>query len=818
MKNKIIFYLAFVLILFPHISLAVVNLPWSSTYNCNEWKTSDGQNPNCDSLWEGGGWTCDNGDGTYKEEQITATANYSGGGGGKGQRHWLGDGVNNTSGGMSASFLSSQTEIWVRWYMRYEQGFEWNPYLMNQKILYFDPVSFPRLIVEYYGQDKVQIYSYASSQGYPSAEGNGWNTMMANGGTDARGNKTSDGQWHLWEFHVKIDTNGTDGILELWIDNNMVINATNANLAAAPLTTLLIGSNGFTPGNGRCMFVDYDDITISNTGPIGGNTPPPSGGNPPPNNSGGDASASGGSGCGFVKDNNGKGEGAKGEGLVLIIMLIITLAAIALIKRYPLILRIAFLLFLLPINSYAATLEVGAGKTYSTIQAAVNAAQAGDTVLVYAGTYNQSNTYDFAGTNTTIVHVKNSGTATNPITIKAAGSGVILDGGGTINNCFWGRDLSYVVIDGFECRNVNVEAQNPKSGAIYFFKSNSVTIQNNSIYSIIQTDYENKACIFLQESNSCIIRGNTIKARSIGITNTLSQKTIIEGNTINGNDGGTAESLYANGIYVTNSSHDTVITKNYIHDYAYTAIQMRDSYRITFSYNVVYNGHGGSTTGGVCWGVQLRDWPGTGPDGNENDQYKVFNNVIAGPCDYGIVLTQQDNSVLENNIVLNVGSAIYETNWAAPVHSTNLTIKNNILNFTTCATCNFGAVTYTYQDNMENVDPKFVATGARPCPYYELQQDSPAKNAGSDGKDIGADACGTGGGDTAPPPPSDGSGSGDASASGGSGCGFVKEDGKGQGAKGEGLIMILLIIILGGVALARRASLLKNSTHIKSSK
>ena len=270
MKNNIILYLSLVLVLFPSVSFAVVNLPWSTTYNCNEWKTSDGQNPNCDGLWEGGGWTCDNGDGTHEEEQITAAANYSSGGGGKGQRHWLGDGVNNISGGMSASFLSSQPEIWVRWYMRYEQGFEWNPYLMNQKILYFDPVSFPRLIVEYYGQDKVQIYSYASSQGYPSAEGNGWNTMMANGGTDARGNKTSDGQWHLWEFHVKIDTNGTDGILELWIDNNMVINATNANLAAAPLTTLLIGSNGFTPGNGRCMFVDYDDIAISTTGPIGG--------------------------------------------------------------------------------------------------------------------------------------------------------------------------------------------------------------------------------------------------------------------------------------------------------------------------------------------------------------------------------------------------------------------------------------------------------------------------------------------------------------------------------------------------------------------
>ncbi len=208
---------------------------------------------------------------------------------------------------------------------------------MNQKILYFDPVSFPRLIVEYYGQDKVQVYSYASSQGYPSA-GNGWNTMMTNGGTDARGNKTSDGQWHLWEFHVKIDTNGTDGILELWIDNNKVINVTNANLAAAPLTTLLIGSNGFTPGNGRCMFVDYDDIAISATGPIG-----PIGGNTPPPSDGGDTTSSGGGGCGFVKDDS-KGVSfakaseyqkakAKGEGVTFAIMLIITLCLLPIAKR-----------------------------------------------------------------------------------------------------------------------------------------------------------------------------------------------------------------------------------------------------------------------------------------------------------------------------------------------------------------------------------------------------------------------------------------------------------------------------------------------------
>jgi hypothetical protein len=256
-------------LVFPPTTSAVVNLPWSTTYNCPDWKSSDGQNPGCDGLWAGGGWTCDNGDGTVREEQITALANYPGGAGGKGQRHWLGDGVNNTSGGVWASFPAPQSELWVRWYMRYEHGFEWNPYLMNQKILYFDPTAFPRLIVEYYGQDRVQVFSYASSQGYPSAEGTGWNAIMASGATDARGNKTSDGRWHLWEFHVRIDTNGTDGVVELWIDNNTVIDVTNANLAAASLGGLLIGSNGFTPGSGRCLAVDYDDLAIRTTGPIG---------------------------------------------------------------------------------------------------------------------------------------------------------------------------------------------------------------------------------------------------------------------------------------------------------------------------------------------------------------------------------------------------------------------------------------------------------------------------------------------------------------------------------------------------------------------
>ena len=51
---------------------------------------------------------------------------------------------------------------------------------------------------------------------------------------------------------------------------------------------------------------------------------------------------------------------------------------------------IVTLLLLLPISSFAATLEVGSGKPYTTIQAAVNVAAAGDTILIYSGTYTDS--------------------------------------------------------------------------------------------------------------------------------------------------------------------------------------------------------------------------------------------------------------------------------------------------------------------------------------------------------------------------------------------------------------------------------------------
>ncbi|MFQ5452970.1 MAG: hypothetical protein ACE5D6_02135 [Candidatus Zixiibacteriota bacterium] len=214
---------------------------------------------NCDGLSGAGGWTAPGGG----QEQITSAANNPGGGGGKGQRHWMGDGVNQVSGSMKLPLPSPQTELRIRWYMRHEAGFAWQS-LTNNKIVYIDPVGTgaTKTIMEYSGMGKVQVWSYGggggcgNQVGCASADGTGWQAIM--------GGSVSDGMWHVWEVHLKMDTNGADGIVELWIDNNKLIDVTNADLGTTTFNEIQFGSNGFTPQNGKDMYIDFDDIAVTN--------------------------------------------------------------------------------------------------------------------------------------------------------------------------------------------------------------------------------------------------------------------------------------------------------------------------------------------------------------------------------------------------------------------------------------------------------------------------------------------------------------------------------------------------------------------------
>jgi hypothetical protein len=117
-----------IVLLLPSYVSAGINLPWSSTYNCAEWKFTDGA-PNCDGIDRYGNYSVTY-QGTTRYEEITSAANNPSGGGGRGQRHYIGYGAGDgnfiMTGGMKISFNTTQTKVWIRWYQRWESGFTTN--------------------------------------------------------------------------------------------------------------------------------------------------------------------------------------------------------------------------------------------------------------------------------------------------------------------------------------------------------------------------------------------------------------------------------------------------------------------------------------------------------------------------------------------------------------------------------------------------------------------------------------------------------------------------------------------------------------------
>jgi hypothetical protein len=249
---------------------------WETTFaNCPDWNTSMGLRDEhvCaagDGIQGWGGWTTGNG----SQDSITAAANYAGGGGGKGFRHMRGDGRNNNGGGLRITFPSRLTEVWVRWYMRYQAGFNWalgHPHYTKE--LYFndtvltEPVFVSGFANGSFGVNVVRPGSYNMNSG-----GGVGSWQSINGGTKA------DGRFHAFEVHVKMDTNGSNGIAETWVDGVLAHRSTNVDWGATTgwkgWSFFSLGINQHEVANGVDMYTDYDDFAISSSGYIGpiGNT------------------------------------------------------------------------------------------------------------------------------------------------------------------------------------------------------------------------------------------------------------------------------------------------------------------------------------------------------------------------------------------------------------------------------------------------------------------------------------------------------------------------------------------------------------------
>lgn len=256
---------------FAHLTWATITLPWSTTYNCAE--LVEGTAPwdaypadlGCDGIESFGAWTA-NGQG----EQITTSANYSGGGGGRGQRQWNCDGSNCNSGGAIVNFASTEPELYIRWYMRYQAGYTWaNVEPIYDKVFFIrDSTGNKNSIPEFYGTLN-QWNMFSQVDGNHQINTAGW--------TFTQGGTTGDGVYHCYEVHIKVDTNGTNGIGEMWFEGILKGSFTNIDYGApVGWVSSELGSNQSSPSNGGNVTVDFDDIAIRTTGPIGCLTAGPS--------------------------------------------------------------------------------------------------------------------------------------------------------------------------------------------------------------------------------------------------------------------------------------------------------------------------------------------------------------------------------------------------------------------------------------------------------------------------------------------------------------------------------------------------------------
>ncbi|MBJ6727572.1 hypothetical protein [Geomesophilobacter sediminis] len=272
LKLKIIFAAALVFGCSGYAS-AAVSLPWQTTFNCADWTQTinPGTDPVCDGLTREGDW----GPPTLTE-QITSTANNPNGGGGKGQRHWLqGQGtgtctqVDGNSGGTRIDFTTGSTEMWVRFYLRFQAGFNWTDY-EGYKLIYFNHDGYQNFNYFQIGEWGPEGYlDYVPQFGSPNQPAHDQATVgyVTTYGQPARGD------WHCIELHIKSESGPgvTDGVAQIWVDGILKGDHHNVDHGFKSngwtISGFVIGSNikcinGTTP-----QYTDYDDISVTATTP-----------------------------------------------------------------------------------------------------------------------------------------------------------------------------------------------------------------------------------------------------------------------------------------------------------------------------------------------------------------------------------------------------------------------------------------------------------------------------------------------------------------------------------------------------------------------
>lgn len=238
---------------------------FETTFNVPEWDNSMGVSdaqlaPAGDGISGNLAQTTANGN----RAQVTSAANHSAGGGGRGHRNWLGDGVNNHSGGINIEY-AGRTELWFRYYIRYPSGFQWGASTFHKQ--WYNQGSGAAV---YFGLHGGLVGGHIEND--PT---NGGIRQSSVSWSDYQGGSTGDGQFHCLEWHLKMNTGiGTsDGMFECWLDGTQICSFSNVHYSDDPANDRwnhFFTSNANAPSNSNVdQPIDYDDLVISDSSYIG---------------------------------------------------------------------------------------------------------------------------------------------------------------------------------------------------------------------------------------------------------------------------------------------------------------------------------------------------------------------------------------------------------------------------------------------------------------------------------------------------------------------------------------------------------------------